>query len=130
MEVHNHGSEEREPIRKTSNREMRLRQETLPLVRSTIKLFGTQAGLAEFLGCRAFHVRNVALGMTVFRPREAQMLEKVTRGKVTFRQLRPDIFFTAAEIEADVEEGGERFDDYCNKKRKKLPSLAKVMGNE
>lgn len=56
------------------------------------KYFGGQAKLAGILGLSQGAISHWLTGRAKISPRDALKIEKMTKGKFTAKELRPDIF--------------------------------------
>ena len=103
-----------------------LRKQTIPYIKRLHELFGGRQQICSFLDCEYHHMTKCVAGQSVLRPREARMIEHATSGEVTFRQLRPDLFFTPEKIQAECEAGFKRYKEYIYKPPESPPMLNRI----
>lgn len=102
-----------------------LRQEIVPHIKRLEELFGGRKGLQAFLNCHYHHLTKVAKGENVLKAKEARMIEYVTDGEVTFRQLRPDLFFIEEVLIVECEAGMKRYKEVMYQPANKAPMMSR-----
>ena len=73
---------------------------------------------AAFLGMSYPQVQKVKKAQDFFNVKSAMMIEKVSGGELTLKMLRPDLFFTAQEIDDAIAEGKAAASRWSNEKQK------------
>lgn len=64
----------------------------MPAIQNAVEILGSQSALAASIGVSPSFVNQLVNGLRPVPPKLCRRIEVATAGKVTRKQLRPDIF--------------------------------------
>jgi DNA-binding transcriptional regulator YdaS (Cro superfamily) len=76
-----------------------------PFSEKAFEFLGSYYSAAAFLTLSYPQVQKIKSGKDFFNVKSAMMIEKITDGELTLRQLRPDLHFSDREISEAIEKG-------------------------
>jgi DNA-binding transcriptional regulator YdaS (Cro superfamily) len=87
------------------DRRLEMLKVAAPFSEKAFKFLGSYYSAAAFLTLSYPQVQKIKSGKDFFNVKSAMMIERISDGELTLRQLRPDLHFSDREIAEAIEKG-------------------------